>query len=65
MLATSGSSVVPAEAVASSDIYCWPGPDAHLTGRSERTGIENKWFALTGRAVTLKVDTRGDRHIAA
>src|SRR5262245_17598607 len=26
-------------------------PDAALTMQSERTGIENKWFALTGRVV--------------
>ncbi len=40
---------------------------AHLTGVLKiqtRTGIENKWFALTGRAVTLKVETRGTRHTA-
>ena len=30
----------------------------------ERTGIENKWFALTGRVVVLKVETDGDIHIA-
>jgi hypothetical protein len=52
------------QAVASSDIYSWPEPDAHLTGRSERTEIENKWFALTGCAVTLEVETHGDRHVA-
>jgi hypothetical protein len=31
---------------------------------SERTGIENKWFALTGRVVELKVEEDGDLHIA-
>jgi hypothetical protein len=35
-----------------------------LTQRSERTGAENKWFALTGRVVALKVETDGDIHIA-
>jgi len=35
-----------------------------LTGRSSRTGIENKWFALTGRVVALKAETDGDIHIA-
>jgi hypothetical protein len=35
-----------------------------LTQQSERTGIENKWFALTGRVVVLKVETDGDIHIA-
>ncbi len=42
----------------------WPGPDAALTIQSERTGIENKWFALTGRVVELKVEEDGDLHIA-
>ena len=27
-------------------------------------GIENKWFALTGRVVELKVEEDGDLHIA-
>ena len=35
-----------------------------LTQSSERTGIENKWFALTGRVVALKVEADGDLHIA-
>jgi hypothetical protein len=35
-----------------------------LTQQSERTGAENKWFALTGRVVALKVETDGDIHIA-
>jgi hypothetical protein len=52
------------QAVRPSDIYSWPGPDVRLTQQSERTGIENKWFALTGRVVALKVGTDGDIHIA-
>src|SRR5882762_9286432 len=47
-----------------SDIFSWPGPDVYLTQSSERTGIENKWFALTGRVVALKVETDGDIHVA-
>jgi len=35
-----------------------------LTKSSERTGIENKWFALTGRVVAVKVEADGDLHIA-
>jgi hypothetical protein len=35
-----------------------------LTQQSERTGIENKWFALRGRVVALKAETDGDLHIA-
>src|SRR5436190_3989783 len=52
------------QAVTPSDIYSWPGPDVPLTQSSERTGIENKWFALTGRVVALKVEADGDLHIA-
>jgi hypothetical protein len=32
--------------------------------QSERIGIENKWFALTGRVVELKVEEDGDLHVA-
>jgi hypothetical protein len=51
------------QAVTPSDIFSWPGPDVRLTGRSERTGIENKWYALTGRVVAVKAETDGDLHI--
>jgi len=62
-------STLPADAsaiqtVKPSDIFSWPGPDVHLTGQSGRTGIENKWFALTGRVVSVKAETDGDIHIA-
>ena len=52
------------QAVAPSDMFSWPGPDTPITMQSERTGIENKWFALTGRVVELKVEEEGDLHIA-
>src|SRR5436189_1914423 len=52
------------QAVTPSDIFSWPGPDVHLTGQSERTGIENNWFALTGRVVAVKVEMDGDLHVA-
>ena len=42
------------QAVTPSEMFSWPGPDAPITMQSERTGIENKWFALTGRVVELK-----------
>ena len=51
------------QAVTPSEMFGWPGPDAALTMQSERTGIENKWFALTGRVVELKVEEDGDLHI--
>ena len=52
------------EAVAPSDVFSWPGIDVQLTWQSERTGIENKWFARTGRVVAVKVEADGDLHIA-
>jgi hypothetical protein len=42
------------QAVTPSDVYGWPGIDVHLTMQSERTGIENNWFALTGRVVVKR-----------
>src|SRR5438093_12898339 len=44
------------QAAVPSDVFGWPGIDEPLTWQSERTGIENKWFALTGRVVTVKVE---------
>src|SRR5216117_612389 len=52
------------QAVTPSDVFSWPGPDVHLIQNSERTAIENNWFAVTGRVVALKVETDGDLHIA-
>jgi hypothetical protein len=51
------------QAVTPSDIFSSPGPDVHLTKQSGRTGIENKWFALTGRVVAVKAETDGDLHM--
>jgi hypothetical protein len=52
------------QAVTPSDVLGWRGPDMHLTQSSERTGIENNWYAFTGRVVAAKVETDGDLHIA-
>ena len=52
------------QGVTPSEMSNWPGPDAPITMQSERTGIENKWFALTGRIVELKVEEDGDLHVA-
>jgi hypothetical protein len=51
------------QAVTPSDVFGWPGPAEHLTQSSERTGIENNWYALTGRVVAVKAETDGDLHI--
>jgi len=47
-----------------SDIFSWPGPAVHLTRRSKRIAAENKWCALRGRVVALKVEADGDIHLA-
>jgi len=52
------------QSVTPSDIFSWPGPDIHLTQHSERSGIENNWFAVTGRVVAVKVEADGGLHIA-
>jgi len=46
------------QAVTPSDIFSWPGPEVHLTQSSERTGIENNWFALTGRVADVRQQSR-------
>src|SRR5947208_5695933 len=46
------------QAVTPSDIFSWPGPEVHLTQSSERTGIENNWFALTGRVAGARQQSR-------
>jgi hypothetical protein len=51
------------QAVTPSEIFGWPGPDAHLAQHSERTGREQNWFSLTGRVVAVKVEADGDLHI--
>jgi hypothetical protein len=35
-----------------------------VTWQSERTGIENKWLAPTGRVVAVQVEADGDLDIA-
>src|SRR6266513_5153258 len=52
------------QAVTPSDIFSWAGPDVHLTQQSKRTGLEEKWFAVTGRVVAVKVEADGALHIA-
>ena len=51
-------------AVTPSDVFSWPRPEVHLTQQSERTGIENNWYALTGLVVALEVGADDDLHIA-
>src|SRR6266487_1187656 len=52
------------QAVTPSDVFSWPGSAEHLTKSSERSRIENNWFALTGRIVDVKVEMDGDLHLA-
>jgi hypothetical protein len=50
------------QAMTPSDIFSWAGPEIHQ--RSKRTGLEQKWFAVTGRVIDVKVEADGDLHIA-
>jgi hypothetical protein len=50
------------QAVTPSDIFGWPTPEVLM--QSERTGVEQKWFAVTGLVVAIKVEADGDLHIA-
>ena len=50
------------QAVTPSDIFSWAGPEVFQ--RSKRTGLEEKWFAVTGRVVAVRVEADGDLHIA-
>jgi hypothetical protein len=55
------------QSVTPSQIYQWEGlgPDVVVTGTSEeRLPAEQKWYALTGRVVDLKVEADGDIHLA-
>jgi hypothetical protein len=52
------------QAVTPSDIFSWPGPDVHITQDSKRIPAEEKWYALTGRVIAVKVEADGDLHIA-
>jgi hypothetical protein len=57
----------PFKSVTPSQIYGWEGPGSNvlLTGTTEtRMLSEQRWYALTGRAVGLKVEADGDIHIA-
>jgi hypothetical protein len=53
--------------VTPSDIYAWkgPGPKVPLTRKTEtRLPVEQKWYALTGRVVDVRVEADGDIHVA-
>jgi hypothetical protein len=55
------------QSVTPSQIYEWEGtgPSVELTRNTEaRMPSEQKWYALTGRVVGLKVEADGDIHIA-
>src|SRR5436190_24015612 len=52
------------QAVTRSDIFSWQGPTEFLKRSSARIAAEQKWCALTGRVVAVKVEADGDLHIA-
>src|SRR5437588_10165421 len=45
-----------------SQIFAWPGVgvNAHLTKQSSRIASEQRWLALTGRVVGMKLEADGD-----
>ena len=45
-------------------MFNWPGIGVQLDWQSGRTGIENNWYALTGRVAAVKVEADDDLHIA-
>jgi hypothetical protein len=45
-------------------MFNWPSIGVQLEWQSERTGIENNWYALTGRVVAVKIEADGDLHLA-
>jgi hypothetical protein len=52
--------------VTPSEIYKWPGPGPNvpLTKKTEtRLPSEQKWYALTGRIVDVRVEADGDIHV--
>ncbi len=50
------------QAMTPSEIFSWAGPDVHQ--QSKRLGLEQKWFAVTGLVVAVKVEADGDLHVA-
>jgi hypothetical protein len=53
--------------VTPSQICAWkgPGPNVPLTRKTEtRLDSEQKWYALTGRVVDIRVEADGDIHVA-
>jgi len=51
------------QSVTSSQIYEWKGPEPNVPLTSEtdtRIGAEQKWYNLTGRLVSVKVESDGD-----
>ena len=54
------------QSVTPSQIYAWegPGPDVELNSTTKRMPSEQKWYALTGRIIDLKVAADGDIHLA-
>lgn len=52
------------QSVTPSDVYDWRGSSAQLNWQSARIGIENNWYALTGRVVAVELEVDGALHIA-
>jgi hypothetical protein len=47
-----------------SEIYKWPGAGPNVARKTEtRLPSEQKWYALTGRIVDVRVEADGDLHV--
>jgi hypothetical protein len=53
-----------ADSVASRSAYLAKNCASFAKSESQRTGIENKWYALTGRVVDLRAEEDGDLTLA-
>ena len=45
-------------------MFSRPAVALQLPWQSERIGIENNWYSLTGRVVAVKIEADGDLHLA-
>lgn len=52
-----------ATSVKPSDIAAWPGPGGVFDKDTKRQGKEKKWFVLTGRVKSLRIEPDGDLHM--
>lgn len=57
----SSSAEIPS--ITPSEIYSWPGPGGKITHSSRRIVPEEKWYKVTGRLTTVRIEDDGDLHM--